>query len=360
MVRSCRQVMISSVIVLTVAGTAVWAADVKVTVTFDAGTGMTDADKTAVIAAMQKKYDDAGLTDVKLSTAAGGALTLNFEATAPAKKFGDSNKKGKNARELAKFSATDLMTFDTAEKRRNVWAESGAHEVAHLLCAVHNLDDPASLMTKGNKVTDAKRAADGRAFTGADVAAIKMGIKMLQDGKSWDLDAKFDDRTDFWSIPGVNNTGLRNDNSIVSFTVMTTDPSWSFGFLNEFGEYVERVPAGTSLGYSEFGPGEFGNFAVEKIGQVVPFDRMTGLVVPSLLHTPGDADLSEFANSGQLMNYYSRLDLNFGLPGLPLLTIDASTFSTTDGFALAVPEPTTCWLVLAAIGLCTPARRRKS
>src|SRR5437773_12545159 len=98
-----RHIVLMAALVLAAATVARAAGDIKVTVTFDANNGMDDADKTAVIAARQKKYDDAGLTNVKFSTMAGGNLTLNFEASAQEKKFGDSDKKGKKARELSKF-----------------------------------------------------------------------------------------------------------------------------------------------------------------------------------------------------------------------------------------------------------------
>jgi len=187
-----------------------------------------------------------------------------------------------------------------------------------------------------------------------------MGIMMLMAGKSWDLDARFDDRTDFWSIPGVNRTGLRNDNSIVSFTTQISDPTWSFGFINDVGEYVERVPPGSSQGASEFEPGDYANFAIEKNGNVVEFDRMFDTVVPSQPHTPGDADLVEFPGSSALTTYYNRLDLFFGNASLPHVTIDATPFSNTDGFALTVPEPASMVILTGFAVLLVRTPRRTS
>lgn len=331
---------------------------VKVKVTFDEGTGMTADDKTAVIAAMKKKYTDAGITSIDFVTEGAGDLTLNFEASSPAKKFGDSNKKGHSCRMLAKFSEADLAIFDTAQKRRNVWAETGAHEVGHLLCAVHN-KDKTTLMAQGKLVPDADRAADGRAFTGKDKTNILKGIEMLRAGKSWDLDAEFDNRTDFYMVPGLNTTPNRDDDSGVTFDVQISDPSYSVGFINDVGEYVELVGAGELGAAMEFHPGEFANFAIERFGEVTSFDKDLGNLLAQMPRSLADVDLEELPGGNPVfVEYFGKLTLMFDyLPSAPVLMLDANGFSDTNGFAL-VPEPTNLLLMAAGLGLYVMRRRR--
>ena len=320
---------------------------INVTVDFSGAPSLSQADQDAILAKMKDKYTD--LSDVKISTTAGGKITIKFvddDGTA----WGESDKRGKTATvhvHRAMLGDERKAAFDTAAKRQNLWGETGAHELGHCLCAVHNRDNPPSLMTEGSSVPYDNRASDGRSFTDADKMNIKMGVMMINNNQSWDLSAAYD-ANDFTIVEGVDTGELEEDDSRVAFDVTVSDPLLTVGFMNDAGEYVERVgPGGT--GTMEFGAGEFANFAVAFNDQVFQFSGKLANATGSMPRSPDQA-----ATPAQDQPYYGRLSLVFNnVYGQDVvLTLDADAFKTTNGFSFNAPPAATTTPIDCGSGLC--------
>lgn len=346
-----RRCMLAAGFVLAAAVQAALGAPVKVTVDFAGAPSLTDADKTAIIDKMKAKYTG---IDVDISTAAGGAVTVKFTDTEGTTEWGEAKKRDKSCVvHVKRWALGDrAAVFDTDEKRRNLWSETGAHELGHLLCAVHNKDDPVTLMTIGDKVTWAKRAEDGRAFNDKDKANIAKGIAMLQAGKSWDLDAKFD-KDDLCIVPGaqLDLTEFERDDTGVAFDAFITNTSFGVGFLNEFDEYIEFLMPGQSMETWEFDGGELANFALRAPDDsIIPFSSDEGGFMEFSNPLDGSTSYEGFTD----LTYFQTVQLNFqSTPFGPVsLLLDASSFYDTGGFYIPAPGPAVlvCGTLMFAAG----------
>ena len=138
--------------------------------------GLTDAQKKAIIAVVQKEYDDAlGAGKVKVSEGTGGDVPIVVQGgQAPGglkdTQYGDAGQAGGPGVVHAGEFTHDGFSGDGLT---NGIGETVAHEAGHKLGLSHNLDAPPSKMTKGTLVSKAQRESDNRKFTEGDKEILK-------------------------------------------------------------------------------------------------------------------------------------------------------------------------------------------
>jgi len=157
---------------------------------------LTDEQKKAVIANVQKEYDDAlGGGKVKVEAGKAGDVKMIVNGgRAPGKNEGkEAGDAGKPGKPGVAHEGEFLERGFAGAGLVNAIAETVAHEAGHKLgIAEHNADDPPSKMTRGSLVTDAQRKADARKFTEHDIEKLK---KTLGIAKPEQKDA---------IVPGLN------------------------------------------------------------------------------------------------------------------------------------------------------------
>jgi hypothetical protein len=291
------------------------------------------------------------------------------------------------------------FTAIPAARRQQAMAETMAHEIGHLLCAVHDCRNgggvkpaalgggacagavgTASLMTVGTCVNDANRGhppgMGGRDFSAASIANVREGIKGLTGAKAaWSLDAAFDAGI-LRVIQGANalvpipapGGDLRPENSLVNFTydILTGDESlFEFGWLNALGDFIEPLPLVDNPDrLLEAHDDDQIHFALR--GR--PGTPYEGQVFPQKDHATPVFGGFEFPSSLAATpcpdTYYSRVRLDFDAAGHPFsVLLDTEEWGADNGFALTTEdedlEDVTSLLDLGCTpGAFNPASRR--
>lgn len=139
--------------------------------------GLSAADKAAVIAKVQSKYDNAlGAGKVNVTEGTGGDVEIIVNGgTAPGtqagKEYGDAGVDGKPG--IVHEGEFAGAGFAAGAERVNGIGETAAHEAGHKLGLAHNWDNPPGVMTEGGKVNTATRKADNRALNADDTKKLQ-------------------------------------------------------------------------------------------------------------------------------------------------------------------------------------------
>jgi hypothetical protein len=312
---------------------------------------LTNAQKKAVIANVQKEYDDAlgpGIVKVEAGKAGDVKMIVNGGRAPGAnkgKEYGDAGKPGKAG--LA-HEGEFLKNGFADDGLVNAIAETLAHEAAHKLgIAQHNLDNPPSKMTKGDMVDDAQRKADMRKFTAHDIATLKktLGIANPEQKDSFapGLNVFRGEDVDF--PPNIPDDRFLD--VLVNFTGLT---GAEFGYISGSGDFVWQgdwtdnpYPGVMTFIYSAAA-----DLAVMVDGEVFSLGEHEGSFLLSHLNPDNPA-------------VYLDASLSFATPrGTVDWTLDASAFRTTGGFFAVVPEPDTLVFLVLAVTLLLPFASRQS
>ena len=298
------------------------------TVTATAST-LTAAQKAAVIAQVQKEYDDAvGSGKVKVSEGSGGDYDITVSGgTKPnnAPGYGNAGKPGKSGIVYeGRFIARGLSGDDLV----NGVAETVAHEAGHKLGLKHNWDSPPTKMTEGGKVTIDQRKADARVFTEADKKVLANSLA-LGNAEQKDTFVK----GDLGVIVGQKTFAPPNepdDDYLDVFAVFTGGAGAAFGYISNTGEFVfqgDTTDTALNPGFMTFLYTAGANLAVTFGGQIFSLEDGFGSIALSNLNPFNPQD-------------FLTADVIFLTPfGAHELVLNATIDATTGGFVPGVPEP---------------------
>jgi hypothetical protein len=257
--------------------------------------GLSAAQKAAVVAKVQAKYDAAlGAGAVTVCEGKGGDVDVIINGgRAPGalqgKEYGDAGKPGKpcvcHEGEFTNngFTGDDLV---------NAIAETAAHEAGHKLGLGHNWDNPPSLMTEGGKVPDATRKADGRAFTADDIK--KLGKNVCVKAENKDTTGANNLRTSVKEM--INPPPHQPDDRYMDVKVrwLTGPPAAEFGYISSAGEFVfvaDQTNTGGNETFMSFLYSAGVNLAVREGTSVFSLEAGNGIYQ---LNNPNPNDLSHF------------------------------------------------------------------
>ena len=332
--------------------------------------GLTAAQKAAVIMKVQKKYDDAlGANMVTVSEGSGGDTDMIIQGgkapgTNAGKEAGDAGKPGKpgvvHVQEIKDYLNMPGMPATDDEIVCTI-AETAAHEAGHKYGLSHNWESPPTLMTTGSKVTKAQRKADNRSFTADDTKKLQKSIgggkKEHKDGLGATDLGIFNG--DYLAAPVNLPDGRYLD---VKATLLNGPAGVEFGYISHTGEFVfngDQTNGMTNPAFISFvygseiltGPGAAGaDMAVAFGSSVFSLSTLDGSYA---LSAPNPNNPAVF---GQALLFFNT---PFGSVNYQLDVIyEAETGGTTGGF-YRVPEPMSLGLAAISLGALPFMRKRR-
>jgi hypothetical protein len=210
--------------------------------------GLTDAQKAAVIALVQKEYDDAlGKGVVTVSEGSGGTVDMIVDGSqAPGvnkgKEYGDAGTKtGPGIVHAGEFVNQGF----TGEGLTNGIGESVAHEAGHKFGLGHTKGDNTSKMAGdlpiGDKAANTVRKNDNRKFVPGDVKKLKAHFG-LKDGAAKDGIVS----TDLGVFVGQPVSPISDDNPLEASASFVGSAGAQFGYTSRDGEFVLQGDTTTS------------------------------------------------------------------------------------------------------------------
>lgn len=210
--------------------------------------GLTDAQKTAVIALVQKEYDAAvGKGVVTVSEGSGGTVDMIVNGSqAPGankgKEYGDAGTKtGPGIVHAGEFVNQGF----TGVGLTNGIGESVAHEAGHKFGLGHTKGDNTSKMAGdlpiGNDAANTVRKNDNRAFVADDVKKLKQHFG-LKDGDQKDGTLP----TDLGVFVGQTVDPISDDNPLEASANFVGPDGAQFGYTSCDGEFVLQGDTTTS------------------------------------------------------------------------------------------------------------------
>lgn len=317
-----------------------------------AKSSLTAAQRTKVVANVQKEYDDAvGAGKVKVSEGKGGDVDVTVNgARAPGanqgKEYGDAGKQGRTG--VVHEGEFVNKGFKDDELVNGV-AESVAHEAGHKLgIAEHNDDKPAGKMTNlpiNDPASNEIRKKDGRAFGAHDIKKLKENGGLAS--------AEFRPGvlpTDLGVFVGKPVTPESDDNYLESFVNFAGPAGAKFGYTSASGEFVFE---------GDTSDNPYPGFLTLIYSGGVDLAVSIGGDIFSLANHAGTFALSHVNPLNSSVFQTARLTFETAA-GLAVLELNATVDATTGGFMAPVPEPTTpALMVLGLLALTALARRRQ-
>lgn len=303
--------------------------------------GIAPMDQAAFIMKVQSHYNAAGIgagaaTGVMFVNANAGGMTsgtVKFEMGDMMSPYGEANKACRNAT----IYTTPFGGFADPMQRCAAMAETLAHEVGHLLCAVHDCNGMGvkqvvgacgatqacngtapTLMTVGSCVGMGQRGTGMRAFSQTSIDQIKAAIlKLLNGADEWELQANFDDDVMVVVEGGcqrqllyAGTEPLRSDNPVVTFrydVLSGNEAEWEFGWINNSGGFVSPLPVTINPdrlletpGNTYFNPALRGVSGTANAGVILPFNT-SGTFAPSGVTMPASRSNSSLVRT----SYYT-------------------------------------------------------
>ena len=298
---------------------------------------LTAAQRAAVIAKVQKEYDDAvGAGKVKVSEGSGGNYDMTVSGgRAPTvnSKYGNAGKPGKTGLTYEGEFTADGFTGDELV---NGIAETVAHEAGHKLGLNHNSDSPPTKMTSTDTTpTIEQRKADSRSFNDDDKKILSNSLALGNaEQKDTFMAGDLGVMVGQMVPPPPNKPDDYYLNSFVSFNAAD---GVNFGYISHSNEFVFQGDNTDTFSH----PGEFTflytagtDFAVQVGGEIFSLEDGFGSIALS--------DMNPFNP-----NDFQMADITFHTSfGTDELLLNATIDPTTGGFFL-VPEPP-AWLLLAS------------
>lgn len=297
--------------------------------------GLTDAQKAAVIAVVQKEYDDAvGKGVVTVSEGSGGTVDMIVNGSqAPGvnkgKEYGDAGTKtGPGIVHAGEFVNQGF----TGVGLTNGIGESVAHEAGHKFGLGHTKGDNTSKMAGDLPIGDAAankvRAADNRKFVADDVKKLKEHFG-LKDGASKDGTIS----TDLGVLVGQTVNPVSDDNPLEVSASLVGPAGAQFGYTSRDGEFVLQGDTTTSASEPmTFFYGDGVNLAVQ-LGSFTYQLSAGPSVAQYMLSNPNPMNSSVFQTAIVTFNTAS---------GTATLTLTTPYTPSTGGFfrPIGAPPPT--------------------
>jgi hypothetical protein len=270
------------------------------------------------------------------------------------------------------------------------YGEVTAHEVGHLLSAVHQCAGngakneivagqrvvmqcmgAATLMSDGRCIPAATYGTGMLAFNQDSTRQIGDGITAIAGGQNRNMQAParpgnlelIAGQNAFQSVTFNGQTTYPWSN-LISFTYDLSGRTdlFSLGWINISGQFVPALPDSDNpmhtLESQGGSPLQFalqGNSGTPFAGQVFDQSDFATISLTGLSNSPGDA-----LTPGVVEPYYSGATVNFDVQGNQVeLTLDTGMFGDHNGFLVTVPEPTSAALVLTAAGALLAAGWRR-
>lgn len=199
--------------------------------------GLTAAEKAAIIALVQQRYDKAlGPGMVMVMEGTGGDVDMivnggNAPGVNAGKEYGDAGKPGMpgvaHKGEFGGLAGADLT---------NALGETIAHEAGHKLGLEHNWDNRPTLMTEGSKVTLAQRKAGTRKFNAADGTGLTKNLALVKAEQTERINPLM--VGDFVGSRVGPLANKPDDLFLDSFATLNAPPGWEFGYMSYTGEFV--------------------------------------------------------------------------------------------------------------------------
>lgn len=314
--------------------------------------GLTAAQKTAVINAVQADFDRAlGDDQVNVSAGSGGDADMIVNGgRAPGAlegtEWGDSGKPGEPAiTHEGEFTDAGLSGDDLVK----AMAETITHEFGHKCGLGHNWDEPNTIMTAGGKVTLDERKAGTRQLNADDKKKLEARPKARAQGEQKDSVGPRDLRHDVGERIGEPKN-LPDD--------LHLDCAIS----------IDLIPPGTDIGYVST-TGEF-IFQADETNMIVPtyfsflYSAGTNMAVRSAAGTlftldQGAGTYSVSNPNPSNLDLFTTANLFFDTPDGPVaFTLDAVfDMPQTGGFhaSAGVPVPALSTTGLASLALLVGA-----
>ncbi|MCE9592411.1 MAG: PEP-CTERM sorting domain-containing protein [Planctomycetes bacterium] len=318
---------------------------------------LTPAQKAAIIAKAQAKFDDLlGPGQVVVSEGTGGDMQMIVSGTVDSKRYGNVGQAGRPGVVFGgSFEGNPAFTTDTA--LTNAIGETLAHEIAHKLGVPHTTG--SDLMS--NAVSPSVRALDNRAFNSVDRDII---LKNLTNGSNGPrLPGLTQPPSAFAEAaptgtegPGGYAPQMLGDDPISnepSFdaSISYTGPTGSqFGYMSTSDEFVFQVDMDMlDPGMTFFYDRPY-DFAIRLDGGAI-------VSVTDLLHSYELLTPNPYVTDRVV---FQTLNETFSTPqGLATVSMTVLDPSYGGGFvAMAIPEPAT--LAIVGVGGLTLLRRRLS
>jgi hypothetical protein len=371
--------------------------------------GLAAADQAAVIAQAQALYTAAGFGpnamnqrvvffDANAAGAPNPQIIVALRNNAPAgQPLGVADLRDRVATVNANTIDGALGAGANQARRNMAYGDVMAHEVGHVLSAVHQcvgpgnkrviMRDPmtgqlvrmlmqcggaATLMSDGECVPANNIGTNMLAFNNASTQQISAGITAIAQGqanRNMQAPARFDSleliegQTNREPVT-VGNVTTMPWNTLVSFGYELSGRTdlFSLGWLNDQNQFVNALPESInpdltleSLGGADLQFALMGNSGTPFAGQIFTQSDFATISLTGLSNSPGDA-----LTPGVDTSYYSSAVVDFDVQGNQVeLSLDTGMFGDHNGFLIStVPERTPAVLCLAGIGWVALLKRR--